>query len=83
MIFRDRSHTIQNHIYLIKDVYQYQYENVTGSKKINVPSTGLVSSWMWYLQRNDVNMRNEWSNYTNWVNPDIPPYSNEYIYSEK
>ena len=31
----------------------------------------MVSSWMWYLQRNDVNMRNEWSNYTNW------PYSNQ------
>ena len=26
----------------------------------------MVSSWMWYLQRNDVKMRNEWSNYTNW-----------------
>ena len=30
----------------------------------------MISSWMWYLQRNDVNLRNEWSNYTNW------PYSN-------
>jgi hypothetical protein len=61
-----------DHIYLIKDVYQYQYENVTGSKKINIPSTGLVSSWMWYLQRNDVNMRNEWSNYTNWPYRTLP-----------
>jgi len=26
----------------------------------------MISSWMWYLQRNDVNLRNEWSNYTNW-----------------
>jgi hypothetical protein len=27
---------------------------------------------MWYLQRNDVNMRNEWTNYTNWPYSTIP-----------
>jgi hypothetical protein len=27
---------------------------------------------MWYFQRNDVNMRNEWSNYTNWPYINIP-----------
>lgn len=56
----------EDHLYLIKDVYEYKYENVTGTKRVKIPSTGLVSSWMWYLQRNDVNMRNEWTNYTNW-----------------
>ena len=61
-----------DHIYLIKDVYEYRYENVTGTKKLNVPSTGLVSSWMWFLQRNDVKLRNEWSNYTNWPYKTIP-----------
>jgi hypothetical protein len=30
----------------------------------------MVSSWMWYLQRSDVDTRNEWTNYTNL------PYSN-------
>jgi hypothetical protein len=36
---------------------------------------------MWYLQRNDVNLRNEWSNYTNWpygtlpVNVQLAPYT--------
>ena len=29
----------------------------------------MVISWMFYFQRSDVNLRNEWSNYTNW------PYS--------
>ena len=52
--------------YLIKDVFRYDFQNVTGSKKVKLMSTGMVSSWMFYLQRNDVNMRNEWSNYTNW-----------------
>jgi len=27
---------------------------------------------MWYLQRNDVNLRNEWSNYSNWPYSTIP-----------
>lgn len=58
--------------YLIKDVFRYDFQNVTGSKKVKLMSNGMVSSWMFYLQRNDVNMRNEWSNYTNWPYR-IPP----------
>jgi hypothetical protein len=42
------------------------FYNVTGANKIALDSIGLVPSWMFYFQRNDVNMRNEWSNYTNW-----------------
>lgn len=32
----------------------------------------MISNWMWYLQRNDVNKRNEWSNRTNWPYSTIP-----------
>ena len=32
----------------------------------------MVANWMFYLQRNDVNMRNEWSNYTNWPYRTLP-----------
>jgi hypothetical protein len=32
----------------------------------------MVSNWMFYLQRNDANLRNEWSNYTNWPYSAIP-----------
>lgn len=52
--------------YLIKDVFRYDFHNVTGSKRVKLMSNGMVSNWMFYLQRNDVNMRNEWTNYTNW-----------------
>jgi hypothetical protein len=62
----------EDHIYLIKDVFEHKYENVTGSKKIKVNSNGMISSWMWFLQRNDVNLRNEWSNYTNWPYGNLP-----------
>jgi hypothetical protein len=62
----------QDQVYLVKDVFQYNFENVTGTRKLQVYSNGMVSNWMFYLQRNDVNLRNEWSNYTNWPYSAIP-----------
>ena len=56
----------RSHQYLIKEVHEYKYENVTGNRKIKVDTLGMVASWMFYLQRSDINLRNEWSNYTNW-----------------
>ena len=67
-----RTFTGEDQIYLIKDVVEYKYENVAGSKKIKIQTTGMVANWMWYLQRNDVFMRNEWSNFTNWPYRNIP-----------
>lgn len=53
--------------YLFKSVFETKYENVTGSQRIDLDNTaGMVSSWMFYFQRSDANLRNEWSNYTNW-----------------
>ena len=53
-------------VYLVKEVFEYKFDNVVGSKTVPLTSNGMVSSWMWHFQRNDVNMRNEWTNYTNW-----------------
>lgn len=58
--------------YLIKDVFEKIYHNVTGSKKVKTESLGMVSSWMFFLRRSDANLRNEWSNYTNWPYEFIP-----------
>lgn len=56
--------------YLIKSYYDWVFNDVTGNKKIKIEnSMGMVASWTMFFQRSDVNMRNEWSNYTNW------PYS--------
>jgi hypothetical protein len=30
----------------------------------------MVSSWLYFFQRSDINLRNEWSNYTNWAYSD-------------
>jgi hypothetical protein len=59
-------------VYLIRDVYTHKFDNIYGSKKVKLESTGMVSNWMWYFQRNDINMRNEWSNYTNWPYRNVP-----------
>ena len=52
--------------YLIKEVYEWNEYNISNTKKISIDSLGLVSNWMFYLQRTDVSLRNEWSNYSNW-----------------
>jgi len=52
--------------YIFKQVNEKIFYNVTGTNKIDLDSLGLVSSWLFYFQRSDVNLRNEWTNYTNW-----------------
>tara|TARA_B110000879_G_C11147768_1_gene503221 strand:- start:519 stop:2216 length:1698 start_codon:yes stop_codon:yes gene_type:complete len=71
----------KDQVYLVKDVFTHTFENITGTRKVKLQSPpGMVSSWMWNLQRNDVNLRNEWSNYTNWPYKMLPvgsiPYKN-------
>ena len=52
--------------YLFKQVNEKIFYNVTGPNKVDLDSLGLISSWMFYFQRSDANLRNEWTNYTNW-----------------
>jgi hypothetical protein len=52
--------------YLFKQVYEKPFYNITGQNKIDLDSLGMVISWMFYFQRSDANLRNQWSNYTNW-----------------
>ena len=58
--------------YLIKDVHEYSFYNITGSQRVILDTLGMVSNWMWYFQRNDINLRNEWSNYSNWPYDYLP-----------
>ena len=63
---------LEDQVYLVKDIFQYNFENVVGSKTVSLTSNGMVANWMWYFQRNDVNLRNEWSNYSNWPYINVP-----------
>lgn len=62
----------ETQLYLIKDVYEYNFDNKVGTAKSQLMTNGLVTNWMFYFQRNDVNLRNEWNNYTNFPYENIP-----------
>jgi Major capsid protein N-terminus/Large eukaryotic DNA virus major capsid protein len=67
-----RIFALQEQKYLFKQVNEKHFYNVTGSQKVDLKSLGMVSSHLFYFQRSDVNLRNEWSNYTNWEYDYIP-----------
>ena len=60
--------------YLVKKVYEKTIPLVQGVQKEDVDANGLTVSWMWFFQRTDVCLRNEWSNYSNWLYEDKMPY---------
>jgi hypothetical protein len=62
----ERLFALQEQKYLIKQVHENKYPNVTGPNRVTLDSLGMVSNWLFYFQRSDANLRNEWSNYTNW-----------------
>ena len=62
----------QEQVYLVKDVFEYNFQNITGSKIVELQSNGMIANWMWFMRRNDAYLRNEWSNYTNWPYGNLP-----------
>jgi hypothetical protein len=67
-----RLFALQEQKYLFKQVREQIYYNVTGSNRTSIDSIGMIVDWMFYFQRSDVNLRNEWSNYTNWAYKYLP-----------
>lgn len=62
----ERLFALQEQSYLIKQVKPHTFYNVTGANKVSLDSIGMVSNWLFYFQRSDANLRNDWSNYSNW-----------------
>ena len=58
--------------YLIKQIYTHNHKGITGNTLIDIETRGMVSSWMWFLQRSDILLRNEWSNHFNWPYEYLP-----------
>ena len=67
-----RLFAIQEQKYLFKQVKENIFYNVTGSNKIELNSLGMIANYLFYFQRSDANLRNEWSNYTNWPYKYLP-----------
>ena len=61
----------KNHEYLLKNIYEYEIKNTMGSERVEIPSKNLVSGYIFRFRRSDVDIRNQWSNYSNW------PYENK------
>ena len=61
------------HKYLIRNPYHHDFFNATGSKIVDIPSRDMVSNYMWRFRRSDANLRNEWSNYSNWAYNNVLP----------
>lgn len=68
--------------FLFKDVREKTFYNVIGTQHLDLESNHLVSSWMWYLRRNDAYKRNEWTNYSNWKYKNKPNVNMEYNYDK-
>ena len=81
----ERIFAMEEQKYLIKQVHEQQFFNVTGPNKVALDSIGMISNWLFYFQRSDANLRNEWSNYTNWPYKYMPldvvqaPASGDYL----
>ena len=58
---------------LIKQIYEYEQLSVGGSQITEFDSKDMVVNYMFRFRRNDVYLRNEWSNYTNWTYNNIQP----------
>ena len=43
-----------------------------GSERIELPTKNLVSNYAFRFRRSDVDIRNQWDNYTNWPNGNSP-----------
>jgi hypothetical protein len=77
------------HEYLIEQVQTKQYKGILGSKVLDLLIHHPVKQVIWTTQRSDIDMRNDWSNYTNWIYENTPPYSkvfkniNEFIPENK
>ena len=73
----------QEQKYLLKEAYEWDFKNITGSHRVELQNTmGMVATWMFLFQRSDINLRNQWSNYTNWpylnvIPDDVMPAQNQ------
>ena len=70
--------------YLVKQILEhfFETENHKEFSQIRFKSNSVAVNFMWYLQRNDVFLRNSWTNYTNWPFNE-KPYTLQPLYYKK
>lgn len=70
----------KEHNHLIEQVKRVDISGVVSSTRHTIELSQPVKYMAWVGRRSDANERNDWNNYTNWIYPKVPPYSNEYNY---
>ena len=73
------------HKYLINQVKLNNFTSIIGNTTLELSIHNPVPYIVVVAKRTDVGERNDWNNYTNWVDEDMPPYKVEFLnpYYEK
>lgn len=73
------------HKFLITQVQKNEFKGTLGTKTLKLQSQHPTSFFVIVAKRNDTEDRNDWNNYTNWIDQDMPPYSTGFnnVYYEK
>lgn len=52
--------------YLVRTTHEFPFYGVRTADSVDIETYGLIASLTWRFRRSDVQMRNQWLNYTNW-----------------
>ena len=66
------------HKYLIEQVRLSSFKSILGNNTLELDIHHPTSLMVIVCKRTDIEDRNDWNNYTNWVLEDVPPYSLEF-----
>jgi hypothetical protein len=67
------------HKYLIEQIKISSFQGVLGNDTLELQLHHPTSLMIIVTKRNDVEDRNDWNNYTNWIDEKIPPYAINYV----
>lgn len=66
------------HKYLIQQIRQSSFQGSIGNDTLQLLVHHPTSFMVVVAKRSDVENRNDWNNYTNWIEEDIPPWSDNF-----
>tara|TARA_Y100000589_G_scaffold331776_1_gene386975 strand:- start:1191 stop:2807 length:1617 start_codon:yes stop_codon:yes gene_type:complete len=67
-----------SHEYLIEQTFRQDFKGIIGNKILELNLNRLSKQIIWVTKRNDIAARNDWNNYTNWLDQNQNPSSTVY-----
>ena len=68
-----RAFQTQPQMYLYRDIVQQEFRDIVSNDTLEITEKGCIHSITIKMQRDDIHLRNEWNNYSNWEWNDIHP----------